>query len=185
MLKRGNNMTPEEVIHFWRDAGPQRWFSNDPTFDDMCELAFEDACDQALAGKLDSWMASADGALALLLLLDQLPRNIHRGTPRAYAGDAHARELAARAINKGFDQHHDELLQQFFYTPFMHSEDLADQDRSLALYQAMDGKDAAKWALHHRDIIEQFGRFPHRNPILGRQSTSEEEAWLDQGGFDP
>ncbi len=175
-------MSPTEVIHFWRDAGPQRWFTKDPTFDDMCELAFEDSCDKAANGELDGWMDSAEGALALMILLDQLPRNIHRGTRQAYAGDAHARELASQAIARGLDQEIDEVLRQFFYTPFMHSEAMADQDRAVELYQAMGGEET-RWALHHREIIERFGRFPHRNAIFGRTSTPEEEAWLADGGF--
>lgn len=178
-------MNPSEVTHFWHDAGPRRWFSKDSTFDDMCELSFEHACDQAAEGKLDGWMESADGALALMLLLDQLPRNIHRGTPKAYAADPHARQRAAQAIDLGFDQQVDELMRQFFYTPFMHSEDMADQERAVQLYAAMDDDDSAKWAIHHHRIIEQFGRFPHRNTILGRDSTNEEQTWLNNGGFSP
>lgn len=176
-------MTPEEVIHFWRDAGPQRWFTRDETFDDLCDLAFSDACAAAAAGELDAWAETAAGALALLLLLDQLPRNIHRGTPAAYAADAHARAVAQAAIERGHDAETDELMRQFFYTPLMHSEALADQDRSVALYRAMGGEEAAKWALHHQRIIAEFGRFPHRNAILGRASTPAEQHWLDAGGF--
>ena len=170
-------MKPEEVVNFWRDAGPQHWFKKTRAFDDMCELGFEEVSEQ------DHWMRSAEGALALVLLLDQMPRNIHRGTKKAYSADEKARQISNQAIEQGFDQQVDASLRQFFYTPFMHSEDLADQDRSLELYQAMDGAETGKWAAHHRDIVARFGRFPHRNAILGRESTAEEQEWLDQGGF--
>ncbi|MGB8633841.1 MAG: DUF924 family protein [Rhodanobacteraceae bacterium] len=176
-------MQAAEVILFWRDAGPKRWFGKNEAFDDMCEIGFEDTCDKAARGELDQWMQSADGALALMILLDQMPRNIHRGTPEAYAGDAHARKLAELAIGEGFDQQVDPSLRQFFYTPFMHSESMDDQNRAVELYQGLPGEDADKWAVHHRRIIEQFGRFPHRNAILGRDSTAEEQAWLEQDGF--
>ncbi len=176
-------MQAEEVIHFWRDAGPKRWFKKSQAFDDMCELGFEEVSEQAVRGELDHWLQSAEGALALVLLLDQMPRNIHRGTRQAYAADAKAREVAGQAIEQGFDSQVDEPLRQFFYTPFMHSEDIADQDRAVDLYQQLEGPEPAKWAEHHRDIIARFGRFPHRNAILGRESTKEEQAWLDAGGF--
>lgn len=176
-------MRADEIINFWRDAGAKRWFGKDQSFDDMCEIGFEDMCDKAARGELDQWMQSANGALALMLLLDQMPRNIHRGEAQAYAGDEHARKLASLAIGEGYDQQVGEPLQQFFYTPFMHSESLDDQNRAVELYQALPADDADKWALHHHRIIEQFGRFPHRNAILGRKSTAEEQAWLDQGGF--
>lgn len=176
-------MQAGEVIHFWRDAGPEHWFNKSEVFDDMCEIGFADACVQAAQGELDDWMESADGALALMILLDQLPRNIYRGTPQVYAADARARELANQAIVRGLDQEIDTLMRQFFYTPFMHSEDLGDQDRSVQLYESMGDDTTTKWARHHRDIIRRFGRFPHRNAILGRETTAEEQAWLDQGGF--
>lgn len=176
-------MQAEEIINFWRDAGPQRWFGKDQSFDDMCEIGFEDVSDKAVRGELDQWMQSASGALALMILLDQMPRNIHRGTPQAYAGDEHARKLADLAIGEGFDQQVDETLRPFFYMPFMHSESIDDQKRATELFQNLSGDNADKWAVHHRRIIEQFGRFPHRNAILGRESTPEEQAWLDKGGF--
>lgn len=176
-------MQAEEVINFWRDAGRKRWFSKEESFDDMCEIGFEDTCDKAARGELDQWMQSASGALALMILLDQMPRNIHRGTAQAYAGDEHARKLAGLAVGEGFDRQVDESLRQFFYMPFMHSESMDDQDRATELFQELPGDDAEKWAVHHRRIIEQFGRFPYRNTILGRESTPEEEAWLDKDGF--
>lgn len=177
------NVTAREVVDFWRDAGPERWFGKDETFDDMCEMAFEHAMDDAAAGKGAAWMDSAEGALALVLLLDQMPRNIHRGSAKAFAYDAHARRYAAEAVDRGYDAEVEPALRMFFYLPFEHSEDIADQERSVELHRNLDGEDAGKWAVLHKDIIERFGRFPHRNAVLGRKTTPEEQAWLDAGGF--
>lgn len=179
------SVTVREVVDFWRDAGPERWFKHSETFDDMCDLSFADAHDDAASGALDDWLAEPDGALALVLLLDQIPRNIFRDDVRTWATDAQARKAAAQAIDNGFDQQVDPALRRFFYLPFMHSEDIDDQNRSVSLFQAMPEPDADRWALHHREIIERFGRFPHRNALLGRDTTTEEQTWLDQGGFKP
>lgn len=176
-------MQPVEVVNFWRDAGPDRWFGKDDSFDDMVEIGFELACDQAAAGTLDDWAESPEGALALVILLDQMPRNIHRDTAAAYAADSHARSIAAKAIDNGFDQQVEPAMQRFFYTPFMHSENIEDQNRCVELFRASDIADGEKWAEHHRRIIQRFGRFPHRNAILGRESTEEEKAWLENGGY--
>jgi uncharacterized protein (DUF924 family) len=128
-------------------------------------------------------MESAEGALALVLLLDQMPRNIHRGTVRAYAFDELARGHAAEAIDRGYDVEVGPELQVFFYLPFEHSEDIEDQRRSVELHRNLTGEDASRWAELHLQIIEKFGRFPHRNAALGRETTPEERAWLDAGGF--
>ncbi|KAB8189928.1 DUF924 family protein [Lysobacter maris] len=177
------NVTAKEVVDFWRDAGPERWFAKDETFDDMCEMAFEDAMDDAAAGKGEAWMKSAEGALALVLLLDQMPRNIHRGTARAFAYDEIARRYAGEAVDRGYDAEIDPALRAFFYLPFEHSEDIGDQERSVELHRNLEGEGADKWAVLHKEIIERFGRFPHRNAVLGRDTTAEEQAWLDAGGF--
>ncbi|AWV08652.1 DUF924 family protein [Marilutibacter maris] len=177
------NVTAKEVVDFWRDAGPERWFAKDETFDDMCEMAFEDAMDDAAAGKGEAWMKSAEGALALVLLLDQMPRNIHRGTARAFAYDEIARRYAGEAVDRGYDAEIDPALRAFFYLPFEHSEDIGDQERSVELHRNLEGEGADKWAVLHKEIIERFGRFPHRNAVLGRDTTPEEQAWLDAGGF--
>ena len=124
-----------------------------------------------------------EGALALLILLDQFPRNMFRGAARAFATDPLARAIAAGALLKGFDAQVPPEMRGFFYLPFMHSEDLADQERCVALYQAAGDADGLKWAQEHADIIRRFGRFPHRNAVLGRASTPEEQAFLDSGGF--
>ncbi len=138
--------------------------------------------DAAAAGKLTEWEGNAQGALALLILLDQFPRNMFRGEARAFATDPLARAVASRAILNGFDGAFPDM-RGFFYLPFMHSEDLADQERALAFYRARNDEDGLKWASRHADIIRRFGRFPHRNAILGRITTPEERAFLDGGGF--
>jgi uncharacterized protein (DUF924 family) len=175
---------PADVIRFWADAGEERWFRADPAFDSACKEKWLSVWQEAQAGRLADWEDSAEGALALVLLLDQMPRNMFRGTPAIYATDTDARQVADRALSRGFDRQVPDKLRRFFHLPYMHSEDLAAQDRSLALAQAGGDADAVKWANHHRDIVLRFGRFPHRNAILGRPSTPEEEAWLaEEGAF--
>ncbi len=171
-----------EVVAFWRDAGPSRWFAKNDAFDADFGARFAAAHEAAAQGRLDAWAANAEGALALLILLDQFPRNAFRGTARMFATDARARDVARAALEAHHDQQVEPVLRPFFYLPFMHSESLADQDRSVALNGAMDAETRRFAALHH-DIIERFGRFPHRNGVLGRATTAEEQAFLDQGGF--
>ena len=171
-----------DVVEFWRQAGPSLWFAKDADFDRRFRAAFLDAHEAAARGDLDHWMTTPEGALALLLLLDQFPRNAFRGTPRMYATDATARRIAAAAVDAGHDQAMPPELRKFFYLPFAHSEDLADQDRSVALCRPLGSPDAAN-SQRHRDIVKRFGRFPHRNPILGRNMTREEQEFLDQGGY--
>ena len=182
MSDTGTGITPQQLLRFWQEAGPQRWFRGDPEFDADLSRRFLPAHEAAAAGQLRHWLASAEGALALVLLLDQLPRNAFRGTPRVYATDAQARAAADVAIRAGFDRAVAEELRQFFYLPFMHSEDLQDLERCIALNEPAGGE-PLRWARHHRDIVARFGRFPHRNAILGRPSTPEEERFLAEGGF--
>lgn len=172
----------EAVINFWRDAGPRRWFKKNAAFDGEFRSRFLNHHEAAAQGKLDGWADDAFGALALVILLDQFPRNAFRGTARMYATDKPARQLAARAIAAGFDLQAPAELRLFFYLPFAHSEILADQDRSVELSGRL-GPDYLKHSLEHREIIRRFGRFPHRNKILGRASTAEERQFLDAGGF--
>jgi uncharacterized protein (DUF924 family) len=174
---------PADVTDFWRAAGPRKWFRKDAAFDREIEARFRAAHEAAAAGHLAAWEAAPDGALALLLLLDQFPRNMFRGSARAFATDLLARAVADRAIARGFDAGAGNAERQFFYLPFEHSENLADQERSLALSRrAGDGK-ADKYAKIHADIIRRFGRFPHRNAVLGRATTPQEQGFLDAGGF--
>ena len=174
--------TASEVIAFWREAGYRQWFGGGAAFDRECETRFLDAHFAAARRELELWMADAEGALALLVLLDQIPRNVFRGNAHAWAADPLARHYASRALDAGFDQQVDADLRLFFYMPFEHSESLADQERSVALHRTLPGKDADAWAVKHYDVIAKFGRFPHRNAALGRISTPEEQAYLDAGG---
>src|SRR6185437_8603187 len=174
--------TPAAIIAFWREAGADRWFKKDAVFDDEIKRRFLETYEAAAAGKLTNWESSADGALALLILLDQFPRNMFRGETRAFATDPLARAVASRAILNGFDGAFPDL-RGFFYLPFQHSENLADQERGVALYKAIGDADGLKWAEIHADIIRKFGRFPHRNAVLGRVTTPDEQKFLDDGGF--
>jgi uncharacterized protein (DUF924 family) len=170
------------MVAFWRDAGPDRWFAKDPEFDRLFRDRFVSLHEAAARGELVHWLATAEGALALVLLLDQFPRNAFRGTPRMYDTDALARTIADAAIAAGYDRQVDVGLQVFFYIPFGHSEDLADQERSVALNQRL-GEPNLTLARGHHDIVRRFGRFPHRNPILGRPMRPQEQRFLDEGGF--
>jgi uncharacterized protein (DUF924 family) len=172
--------TPDQVVAFWRDSGPQRWFAKDPAFDRDFLAKCGELHEQAAAGGLEVWLRAATPALALVLLLDQFPRNAFRDSPRMFATDALARTCAAAAIAAGFDTQVEAALRMFFYLPLEHSESLADQERSVQLHEAIG---FTQYAIEHRDIIRRFGRFPHRNRVLGRPSTAEEQAFLEQGGF--
>ena len=174
--------TAAEVVTFWRDAGPSRWFARSEAFDRDCETRFLAAHHAAARREMESWLADAEGALALLILLDQIPRNVFRDSAHAYATDPLARHYAQRAIEAGFDRAVEPALQVFFYLPFEHAEDMDDQRRSLELHGRLAGDDADHWARLHLEIIERFGRFPHRNAVLGRTTTAEEQAFLDGGG---
>lgn len=175
--------TPADIVDFWRKAGPDRWFTKDAAFDAEIGARFLAVHEAAAAGRLADWEYSAQGALALLILLDQFPRNMFRGQARAFATDPMARAIAAGAIVRGFDAQVSPELRGFFYLPFEHSENPADQERGLAFFKAAGDADGLKWAEIHADIIRRFGRFPHRNAALGRVTTPEEQAFLDGGGF--
>jgi uncharacterized protein (DUF924 family) len=174
--------TAQEIVAFWRGVGPDGWFRKDAALDATIRARFLAAHEAAAAGRLKAWEDNAEGALALLILLDQFPRNMFRNDARAFATDPLARAIAAGALVKGFDAQIGGNMRNFFYLPFMHSEELADQERSVALYKAAGSADL-KWAELHADIIRRFGRFPHRNAVLGRTTTPEEQAFLDGGGF--
>lgn len=175
--------SPQDIIEFWRTAGPDRWFAPDAAFDQEVRERFLATHERAAAGDLPDWEKTPQGALALLLLLDQFPRNMFRKTARAFATDPQAREIARRAIKAGFDLEVGDQLRSFFYLPFMHSEELADQELCLTLYRDYGNEDGIKYAEIHLDAIRRFGRFPHRNEILGRESSADEIAYLDSGGF--
>lgn len=174
---------PADILSFWLSAGPERWFARKAAFDEAIRLRFEPTHHAAARGEYAAWEETAEGSLALLLLLDQFPRNLFRGSAHAYATDPLARRIAAKALERGFDRQVDPALRAFFYLPFEHSEDPADQARAVALFSAAGDEEGLKWAVLHEDIIERFGRFPHRNAPLGRATTPEEQAFLDEGGF--
>ena len=176
------NTTIDEVVNFWRDAGPASWFRKDDAFDADFRQRFLPAHEAAARGELSGWSSTPDGNLALLILLDQFPRNAFRGTARMFATDADAVDVARTALVLAHDQQTEEALRNFFYLPFMHSEDLTDQNLAMQLTLPLS-ENAHKFAIIHRDIIAQFGRFPHRNGVLGRSTTAEEQAFLDKGGF--
>jgi uncharacterized protein (DUF924 family) len=175
-------IAPAEIVAFWRSHEKQ-WFAKDDAFDAELRTRFEAAHQAAARGELNDWQASAEGALALCLLLDQIPRNIYRGTAHAFATDGLARRVAERALNDGHDRAIDMPLRIFFYLPFEHAEDVSAQARATALFEATGNAEYVKFARLHRDIIVRFGRFPHRNAALGRVTTPEEQAFLDSGGF--
>ena len=173
----------EDVLAFWLAAGHKRWFEPDEDFDAQIRQRFAAIYEDAVAGRLSAWESSPEGALAAVIVLDQFPRNMFRENARAYAADPLARSAAARAIARGFDQRIAMPQRSFFYLPFEHSEELADQERAVGLMRATGDADLLKWAELHADIIRRFGRFPHRNVVLGRATTPEEQAFLDDGGF--
>ncbi len=175
--------TAEDVLAFWLAAGHERWFGHDAALDAAVRERFAATYDDAAAGLLTAWEDQPRSALALVIVLDQFPRNMFRGSARSFATDPLARAAAERAIARGFDQQAAMPERVFFYLPFEHSETLADQERAVALIAATGDADLLKWAELHADIIRRFGRFPHRNALLGRTSTLEEQAFLDGGGF--
>lgn len=188
-------MNPADVLEFWFGApgsaehGSLRkcWFEKDPAFDAEIRRRFLALVDEAAAGRLDDWADRPEGLLALIVLLDQFPRNLFRDAPRAFATDAQALALAQQALAQGVDAQLMPVARAFIYLPFEHSEDLAMQDRAVALFAALAQHGEAfasylDYAERHRDVIRRFGRFPHRNAILGRASTPEEIAFLARPG---
>ena len=172
-----------EVMSFWREAGPDRWWEKNDEFDRLVRSRFLPLHEVAARGELAAWENSPEGALALLILLDQFPRNMFRGSPHAFATDPLAQTVAERAIARGFDAATDQEMRMFLYMPFMHSEILLHQDRCVKFMAAMADDGLEKFAAVHRDIIAKFGRFPHRNDALGRTTTPAEQDFLDAGGF--
>ncbi len=175
--------TPAGIVSFWGDAGPDKWFEKGEAFDREITERFLGSHGAASRLELTSWQENAEGSLALLILLDQFPRNMFRNSAHAFATDPLARAVADRALAHGFDLAIEHTLRQFFYLPFMHSEALVDQDRCLRLYEKYGDANTLKFANIHRDIIVKFGRFPHRNQVLGRVTTPAEDEFLKSGGF--
>jgi len=176
-------VTPLDVVSFWTSAGEAKWFWKDAAFDGALAVRFGSALAEAREGRFDDWADSAHGALGLIILLDQFSRNIHRGSPLMFAGDKKALSVAKQSIARGFHQAMPAMLSRWFVMPFEHAEDLDAQWQAVGLFQVMGLNDMGPWARLHLEIIQKFGRFPHRNPILGRKSTQEELAFLAEGGF--
>ncbi|MCL7715082.1 DUF924 family protein [Stenotrophomonas mori] len=172
-----------EVVEFWRTAGPARWFVRDAGFDETFRSRFLALHHRAACRELEHWLDSADGALALQILLDQFPRNCFRGSGHSFATDGLARHYAERTLEQGLDQPLEPALRAFIYLPFEHAEDLQYQDLAVALFERLGDAQYLQYAEVHRDVIRRFGRFPHRNAVLGRISTEEELRFLADGGF--
>jgi uncharacterized protein (DUF924 family) len=184
-------VSPEDVLAFWfAEAHKELWFEKHQAFDDELRRRFGEAVDPAGGGAFDDWAPTERGALALVILLDQVPRNIHRGSARAFAHDPKARAIARSAIAAQLDRRATLDERVFFYLPFEHSEDIADQELSVALFRAWAGEhpadrkadadDQLYYVLRHHEIISRFGRFPHRNRALDRASSTEELAFLTE-----
>ena len=179
-------IAPHDVLEFWfkddHTLFRAEWFVAAPLFDASC-TSFAEALKAARNGSLDHWTGSPRGVLALIVLLDQFSRNLHRGSPEAYAADAQACALARDAVSRGLDKELHPMERLFLYLPFEHSEDLADHHESVRLFEAIRltlGDLTVEHAYRHRDVIRRFGRFPHRNAMLGRESTAEEQRYLAQ-----
>ncbi len=186
MSGAGGTAAIRDILDFWflpldepEHGKPRRiWWESTPEFDAESRTRFGALVDRAIAGELDAWRKSPDGALALVLLCDQFPRNIHRRTARAFSGDAKARETARFAIARDYPAAYGNDMRMFFFMPFQHSESLSDQEFCCALFASLGNADNDKYAIEHRDIVARFGRFPHRNEVLGRDCTPEELDYL-------
>ena len=178
---------PEDVLSFWLDeVGPDGWYKADETLDAKISETFEAAWEGAMDGKYSLWLTYPSGALAYIILTDQFPRNMFRGSGRAFASDRAALTAAKAAIGKGWDMRIDEPARQFFYLPLMHSENLVDPERCMACFKdrmPKMGADNLRHAAAHRWIIKRYGRFPYRNAALGRETTSEEAEFMRRGGY--
>ena len=177
--------TKQEVIHFWfEETEPQQWFQKNADFDEQIKERFFVTYEMARDKLCDSWKQDAEGCLALCILLDQFPRNMFRDTPQAFATDEHALLIAKYAVSKGFDQVLSTKMRRFIYLPYEHSESLEDQKKSVSFFEAMKNDDPLghEYAIRHLQVIEKYGRFPHRNAILGRENTQEEQEYLAEPG---
>jgi len=175
--------TPQDILHFWLvETSPEFWFKKDDDFDALLESRFGKAVREALAGRLDHWANDADGCLTLILLLDQFTRNIFRNSARAFSGDEMALALSLRCVERQYLEPGQAVRCQFMLMPMMHSEDIDVQDASLPLFETYTSKITHNYALKHRNTISRFGRFPHRNGLLGRPSSAEEKMFLTESG---
>ena len=172
--------TIDSIIDFWfSDDMAKQWFNSTPELDLKIKSNFEEIYQSAVNGELDHWQTSPLGCLALILLFDQFPLNMYRGKEQSFATESRSRAVAEQAINNSFDEKLSDQQKVFVYMPYMHSEDLEDQAKGIELYSKAGLKENLRFAKHHHDIVERFGRFPHRNKILGRTNTPEEEVYLN------
>ncbi|KAB7767892.1 DUF924 family protein [Xanthomonas maliensis] len=184
MIARSDrNKQADVVLAFWELAGPARWFTQNDAFDANVRQHFSEQHFAAARGEYTHWMERAEDALALVILLDQFPRNAFRGSAHAYATDGLALQVAQQAVHDGFDQQISSQLRLFFYLPFGHAEDPQTQARAVELIGAVGDAEATASAIEHQQVIQRFGRFPHRNASLGRAMTPDEQQFLDAGGF--
>ena len=177
--------TKQEILDFWfEETKPAQWFQKNSEFDREISDRFLNDYNLCREGVYDGWQEEAKGCLALCILLDQFPRNMFRGSARAFKTDAQALLIARHAIGQGFDKTLDIAERRFIYLPYEHSENLSDQKTSVSLFEDIKDEDPQgyEYALKHLEVIERFGRFPHRNDVLGRENTDEEEKYLAQGG---
>ncbi|GLQ24798.1 hypothetical protein GCM10007853_26720 [Algimonas ampicilliniresistens] len=183
-------ITPSDVLDFWfADETKAHWFNSTPSFDAEISQTFQAAAETLAKGPFPHpvWEADAQSALALIIMLDQFPRNMFRGSPRAFAWDGHALGVTDRMVDSGWDLEIPTKKRSFVYMPLMHAEDLTAQNRCVELSGSRldDGGSTLRHAKAHRDVIEKFRRFPYRNAVLGRDSTPEEYDFLKNGGYDP
>jgi uncharacterized protein (DUF924 family) len=172
--------SPQDILDFWYAPDMRsKWFASTPQLDAMIRERFESLWEAAVRGELDAWRSSPQGSLALAIILDQFPLNMFRGTAKSFSSEGQAIAVAKQAIAQGYDRQIDKAQLAFLYMPLMHSEDPADQDLSVELFAAAGLDNNLRFAKHHRDIVRRFGRFPHRNAILGRASSAEELAYLE------
>ena len=178
-----SEIKPNGILEFWRDAGSSAWWRKDLKFDARIKHRFGEFHQRASNCEYDDWRQKAQSCLALVIVLDQFSRNLFRGSEKTFSQDAYALELAKYAVKNGFDRNEPKELYEFLYMPFMHSEMLEDQETCVELFRRAENEGSLKAAIEHCDIISRFGRFPHRNAIVGRQTSPEEQAFLDSGGF--
>lgn len=172
--------TPAEILDFWYNPPiSEHWFASTPAIDEAIRQRYATTWKQAVAGELDDWQTDAKGCLALCIVLDQFPLNMYRGKPESFSSEQQAVTVSKQAIARGFDRQLAKDQVAFLYMPLMHSEHLADQDESVRVFDKAGLQDNARFAHHHRELIRRFGRFPHRNAILGRQSTAAELEYLN------
>lgn len=176
-------VSPLDVLDFWWQAGAAKWFAQNDDFDTLCRDTFLPTIEAAKAGHLDAWAETPAGALALIIVLDQFTRNVFRGQAAAFEADGKAVAVADKAVELGYDRAFPKEVRVFFYLPFEHAEDMAYQEKSVDLCRGLGDMQYYHYALIHMDVIRRFGRFPHRNAVLGRDTSEAERAFLASGGF--